>query len=33
MKMTGLSSRMADFNRPLASIGVEGRTTFSPGTW
>ena len=33
MKMTGLSSRMADFSSPLASAGVEGRTTLSPGTW
>ena len=30
-KTTGLSSRMADFNSPLASYGVEGITTFKPG--
>ena len=30
-KMTGLSSRMAVFSRPLASAGVEGVTTFRPG--
>ena len=27
-----LSSRMALFSSPLASAGVEGATTFSPGT-
>ena len=30
---TGLSSRIADLNRPLASYGVDGTTTFSPGMW
>ena len=33
MKMTGSSSRMADFSKPLASAGVAGVTTLSPGTW
>ena len=33
MKITGLSSRIADFSSPFASMGVLGRTTFSPGTW
>jgi hypothetical protein len=33
MKITGLSSRIALLRRPLASRGVVGRTTFSPGTW
>jgi hypothetical protein len=33
MKITGLSSRMADLSRPLASAGVDGRTTLRPGTW
>ena len=33
MNTTGLWSRMADFSRPLASAGVEGMTTLSPGTW
>ena len=28
---TGLLSRIADFNRPFASYGVAGQTTFSPG--
>ena len=32
MKTTGLSSRIAVFRSPFASAGVEGRTTFSPGT-
>src|SRR5919205_1082868 len=32
-KMTGLSSRIADFNKPLASAGVDGVTTFRPGMW
>src|SRR5438067_5330708 len=32
MKTTGLSSRIAVFRRPFASAGVEGRTTFKPGT-
>ena len=31
-KITGSSSRMADLSRPFASAGVEGATTFSPGT-
>ena len=30
-KTTGSSSLMAVFNRPLASYGVEGVTTLSPG--
>ena len=30
---TGLSSRIAVFQSPLASKGVDGRATFSPGTW
>src|SRR5205814_1511559 len=33
MNITGLSSRIADFNMPLASAGVPGATTFRPGTW
>ena len=32
-KTTGLSSRIADLRRPLASYGVEGTTTLTPGTW
>ena len=32
-KTTGLSSRMAAFNSPLASYGVDGTTTLRPGTW
>ena len=32
MKITGLSSRMAAFSRPLASAGVEGTATSRPGT-
>jgi hypothetical protein len=32
MKTTGLLSRIAVFSNPFASAGVEGRTTFSPGT-
>ena len=31
MKMTGLSSRIALFRSPFASLGVEGMTTTSPG--
>src|SRR5918911_3045093 len=30
---TGSSSRMDDRSRPLASYGVDGTTTFKPGTW
>ena len=33
MKMTGLSSRIALLSRPFASLGVDGITTTSPGTW
>src|SRR5213594_3338598 len=33
MNTTGLSSRMALLRRPLASAGVAGMTTLSPGTW
>ena len=33
MKITGLSSRIALFNIPFASRGVEGIATTSPGTW
>ena len=29
----GLSSRMADLSRPLASAGVAGAMTFRPGTY
>ena len=32
-KMTGSGSRIADRRSPLASYGVEGMTTFRPGTW
>ena len=32
MKITGLSSRIALFNSPFASAGVEGTATSSPGT-
>jgi hypothetical protein len=32
-KTTGLSSRIAVFNNPFASYGVDGIVTFSPGTW
>ena len=32
-KTTGLSSRMAVFISPLASYGVDGTTTLSPGMW
>ena len=31
MKMTGLSSRIADFSRPLASAAVVGTATSRPG--
>ena len=31
MKTTGLGSRMALISRPLASSGVAGATTLSPG--
>src|SRR5258708_3010189 len=31
-KTTGLSSRIAVLSSPLASYGVDGKTTFSPGT-
>ena len=31
MKMTGFSSRIAVFSRPLASAGVEGTATSRPG--
>ena len=31
--MTGLLSRIAAISRPLASAGVAGATTFSPGVW
>jgi len=30
---TGLSSRMAVFISPLASYGLDGRATLSPGMW
>ena len=33
IKMTGFSSRIELFNRPLASFGVAGMITFKPGTW
>src|SRR3989304_3743032 len=33
MKTTGSSSRMALLSSPLASAGVAGVTTLSPGTW
>jgi hypothetical protein len=33
MKITGLSSRMALLSSPLASAGVAGITTLSPGMW
>ena len=33
MKITGLSSRIAALSSPLASSGVEGTATSSPGTW
>jgi hypothetical protein len=33
MKITGLSSRIALFSRPLASFGLEGITTTRPGRW
>ena len=32
MKITGFSSRIAVFKRPLASAAVEGTATSSPGT-
>ncbi len=32
MKITGLSSRIADFKSPFASAGVEGTATSRPGT-
>ena len=32
-KTTGFSSRIAVFNNPFASRGVEGIATFNPGTW
>src|SRR5271165_2020187 len=32
-KTTGFSSRIADLSNPLASYGVDGSTTFNPGTW
>jgi hypothetical protein len=32
MNTTGLSSRIADFSRPLASAAVVGTATSSPGT-
>ena len=32
-KITGSLSRMAWISRPLASYGVDGTTTFSPGMW
>ena len=32
-KTTGLSSRIAVTSSPLASAGVEGSATLSPGTW
>ena len=32
-KITGSSSRMAAISSPLASYGVEGTATLSPGTW
>ena len=31
-KITGLSSRIAAFNRPFASAGDDGNAIFSPGT-
>ena len=31
MNTTGLGSRTAEISRPLASSGVEGATTLSPG--
>src|SRR5690606_34593812 len=31
IKITGSSSLMADFSKPLASLGLEGTTTLSPG--
>ena len=31
MNTTGLGSRTAAISRPLASSGVDGATTFSPG--
>jgi hypothetical protein len=31
MKITGSSSRIADFSSPFASAGVDGMTTFRPG--
>ncbi len=31
-KTTGFSSRIAVFNNPFASYGVDGITTFNPGT-
>src|SRR5690606_35200818 len=31
IKITGSSSRIADFKSPLASYGLEGTTTFKPG--
>ena len=31
MKITGFSSRMAVFRSPLASLHVDGMTTFNPG--
>ena len=33
MKITGSSSRIADFNKPLASYGLEGTITFKPGVF
>ena len=33
MYRTGLSSRIAEIIRPLASYGVEGTTIFMPGRW
>ena len=30
---TGFGSRMALLSNPLASAGVDGMTTFSPGQW
>jgi hypothetical protein len=33
MKITGLSSRIAAFNNPFASAGVEGQATSRPGIW
>src|SRR3972149_1581868 len=33
MNITGFSDRIAVFSRPLASAGVDGITTVSPGIW